>query len=67
MSNALYSELLGRETFPALALMQIVLEGKEKICHTCDTRFCDRTNIAFFDLLSSKDKVQLAFDMVNKE
>jgi len=30
MSNVLYSELLGRETFPALALMQIVLEGKKK-------------------------------------
>jgi len=35
-------------------------------CHTCDTRFCDRTNTAFFNLRTSEDKVRMALEMVAK-
>ena len=36
------------------------------ICHTCGTRFCDRTNTVFYDFRTSEDKARLALDMVNK-
>ncbi len=39
---------------------------RKYICHTCGTRFCDRTNTAFYDLRTNEDKVRLALDMVNK-
>jgi transposase-like protein len=39
---------------------------RKYICHTCSTRFCDRTNTAFYDLRTSEDKVQLALEMVTK-
>jgi transposase-like protein len=39
---------------------------RKYICHTCDTRFCDRTNTAFYDLRTSEDKVRLALEMVTK-
>jgi len=35
-------------------------------CHRCGTRFSDRTNMAFYDLRTSEDKVQLALEMVIK-
>jgi transposase-like protein len=35
-------------------------------CHACGTRFCDRTNTAFYDIRTSEDKVQLALEMVTK-
>jgi transposase-like protein len=39
---------------------------RKYICHTCGTRFCDRTNTAFYDLRTSEDKVRLALEMVTK-
>jgi transposase-like protein len=39
---------------------------RKYICHTCGTRFCDRTNTAFYDLRTSEDKVRLALKMVTK-
>jgi transposase-like protein len=39
---------------------------RKYICHTCGTRFCDRTNTAFYDLRTNEDKVQLALKMVTK-
>lgn len=33
------------------------------ICHTCGTRFCDRTNTAFYDLRTNNEKVQKALKM----
>lgn len=46
----------------------MIVSGKVRkyICHTCGTRFCDRTNTAFYDLRTSEDKVQLALKMVTK-
>ena len=40
--------------------------ARKYLCHTCGTRFCDRTNTAFYDIRTSEDKVQLALEMVNK-
>ena len=39
--------------------------GKKRkyICHTCGTRFCDRTNTAFYDLRTRDEKVQQALKM----
>jgi len=39
---------------------------RKYVCHTCGTRFCDRTNTAFYDLRTSEDKVRLALEMVTK-
>jgi transposase-like protein len=39
---------------------------RKYICHTCGTRFCDRTNTAFYDLRTSEDKVRLALEMATK-
>jgi transposase-like protein len=46
----------------------VIDSGKVRkyICHTCGTRFCDRTNTAFYDLRTSEDKVRLALEMVTK-
>jgi transposase-like protein len=46
----------------------MIVSGKVRkyICHTCGTRFCDRTNTAFYDLRTNEDKVQLALKMVTK-
>ena len=46
----------------------MIRSGKVRkyICHNCSTRFCDRTNTAFYDLRTSEDKVQLALEMVTK-
>ena len=30
---------------------------RKYICHTCSTRFCDRTNTAFYDLRTGDEKV----------
>jgi transposase-like protein len=44
----------------------VINSGKIRkyICHTCGTRFCDRTNTAFYDLRTSEEKVRLALEMV---
>ena len=39
---------------------------RKYICHICGTRFCDRTNTAFYDLRTSEDRVLLALEMVTK-
>ena len=39
---------------------------RKYICHACGTRFCDRTNTAFYDLRTSEEKVRLALEMVTK-
>jgi transposase-like protein len=46
----------------------IIGSGKIRkyICHACGTRFCDRTNTAFYDLRTSEEKVRLALEMVTK-
>jgi transposase-like protein len=46
----------------------MIVSGKVRkyICHTCGTRFCDRTNTAYYDLRTSEDNVQLALKMVTK-
>ena len=46
----------------------VIDSGKVRkyICHTCGTRFCDRTNTAFYDLRTNEDKVRLALEMVMK-
>jgi hypothetical protein len=46
----------------------VIDSGKVRkyICHTCGTRFCDRTNTAFYDQRTSEDKVRLALEMVMK-
>jgi transposase-like protein len=36
---------------------------RKYICHTCGTRFCDRTNTAFYDLRTNDEKVQQALKM----
>jgi len=41
-------------------------KARKYICHTCGTRFCDRTNTAFYDLRTNEDKVRLALEMVTK-
>jgi hypothetical protein len=41
-------------------------EARKYLCYICGTRFCDRTNTAFYDIQTSEDKVQLALEMVTK-
>jgi transposase-like protein len=36
---------------------------RKYICHTCSTRFCDRTNTAFYDLRTRDEKVKQALKM----
>jgi transposase-like protein len=33
------------------------------VCHTCGTRFCDRTNTAFYDSRTNEEKIKLALKM----
>jgi transposase-like protein len=39
---------------------------RKYICHTCGTRFCDRTNTVFYDLRTNEETVQQALKMVTK-
>ena len=39
---------------------------RKYLCHTCGTRFCDRTNTAFYDLRTSEEKIRLALELVNR-
>ncbi len=32
---------------------------RKYVCHTCDNRFCDRTNTAFYDLRANEEKIKL--------
>jgi transposase-like protein len=36
---------------------------RKYVCHTCGTRFCDRTNTAFYDLRTRDEKVKQALKM----
>jgi len=38
-------------------------KGRKFVCHTCGTKFCDRTNTPFYDLRTDEDKVKLALKM----
>jgi transposase-like protein len=37
--------------------------GQKFVCHTCATKFCDRTNTPFYDLRTDEDLVKLALKM----
>jgi transposase-like protein len=43
--------------------MRISGKARKYICHTCGTRFCDRTNTAFYDLRTDEEKVKMALKM----
>jgi len=36
---------------------------RKYVCHICGTRFCDRTNTAFYDLRTRDEKVKQALKM----
>ena len=36
---------------------------RKYVCHTCGTRFCDRTNTAFYDSRTNEEKIKLALKM----
>ncbi len=39
---------------------------RKYVCHTCGTKFCDRTNTAFYDLRTNEEKVKLALKMATR-
>ena len=43
--------------------MQHSSKGRKFVCHSCTTKFCDRTNTPLYDLRTDEDKVKLALKM----